>query len=122
MGNDVLMTWLFIRSLKGIAFQLFRTLPVGSLKSWAYLKVWFLAHCYENDTEVFMLTFIEEKRRKDESVNNFIERFKNLSIRCSKDMPLSMLLQTCKHNLRVKIRTNMGAFQNEIIEKLISTL
>lgn len=56
-----------------------------------------------------MPMLIEEKQRKEEAVKDFVERFRNLSLRCPERMPLSMLLQTCRHNLHTEIESNMGA-------------
>lgn len=130
MGNDVLMTRLFIGSLKGIFFAQFQTLPVGSFNSWADLEARFLICFHEDDIEVFMPTLIEEKQRKGEAVKDFIERLRNLFLRCPEGMPLSMLLQTCRCNLHAKIKSNMGVVrahtgkklqeQVKIIEKTIS--
>lgn len=61
MGNDALVMWLFIGSLKEIVFDWFHTLPVGSIKSWTDLEAWFLARFCEDDLEVSMPTYIEEK-------------------------------------------------------------
>lgn len=52
-----------------------------------------------------MSTLIEEKQRTREAVNNFVERFRNLSLRCPEGMPLSILLHTYIHNLGAKIES-----------------
>lgn len=61
-------------------------------------------------------------------MKDFIKRFKNLSLGCPEEMPLSILLQTCKYNLRAEIEIYMGPVrahtwkelqeQSEVIEKL----
>ena len=56
-----------------------------------------------------------------ESVRDYIERFRNLSLMCPADMPLPMLLQTCRHNFLKKMEVRMGAVNahtwNELIEQ-----
>src|ERR1700734_3077314 len=44
-----------------------------------------------------------------ESVKYFIERFRNLSLLCPTGMPISMLLQTCRHNLLNRVESRIGA-------------
>lgn len=92
MGDNAMMSWLFIGSLKGISFAWLCTLPVGFIKFWADLEAWFLTHFYEDDIEVSMHIHIEEKQRKGKFVKNIIERFKNLFLRSPESIPLSMLL------------------------------
>ena len=49
VGNDAIMARLFIDTLKGVAFDWFRSLPVNSINSWVNLKTWFLSRFYEDD-------------------------------------------------------------------------
>ena len=37
-------------------------------------------------------------QKKGESMRDYIERFRNLSLMCPAEMPLPMLLQTYRHN------------------------
>lgn len=79
-----------------------------------------------------MPTLTKEKQKKGKFVMDFVKRFRNFSLRRLEDMPLSMLQQTCRHNLRADIENNMGAVhihtwkelqkQVEMIEKSISRL
>jgi len=48
------MARLFIGTLKGVAFDWFRSLPSGSINSWVDLKPGFLSRFYEDDTKVTM--------------------------------------------------------------------
>lgn len=62
MDNDALVTQLFVGLLKGITFDCFRTLSVGSIKSWAKLKARFLIRFYEDDIHAYsQRSEIEEK-------------------------------------------------------------
>ena len=48
-------------------------------------------------------------QKKGESVRDYIERFRNLSLMCPAGMPLPMLLQTCRHNFLDQVEIRMGA-------------
>jgi len=50
-----------------------------------------------------LLSIVQEK---GESVHDYIERFRNPSLMCPTEMPLPMLLYTCRHNFldQVEIR------------------
>jgi len=50
-------------------------LSVGSIKTWANLEKLFLAHSFEDDTEISVPTLIVAKQKKGESIKTFIERF-----------------------------------------------
>ena len=54
IDNDAVMARLFINTLKGIAFDWFRSLPSGSINSCIDLENRFLSRFYEDDTEVTM--------------------------------------------------------------------
>ena len=61
-------------------------------------------------------------QEKGESVKDYIERFHNLSLQCSAGMPLSMLLQTCRHNFLEEVETCMGPIKahdrKELVEQV----
>jgi len=46
---------------------------------------------------------------KGESVRDYIERFRNLSLMCPTGMPLPMLLQTYRHNFLDQVGIRMGS-------------
>ena len=50
IGNDAIMTWLFIGTLKGTTFDWFRSLPADSVNSWVDLETLFLSRFFEDDT------------------------------------------------------------------------
>ena len=71
-------------------------------------------------------------QKKGESVRDYIERFRNLSLMCPARMPLPMLLQTCRHNFLDQVEIRMGVVkahtwkelveQDEITEKSAKSL
>jgi len=74
------MARLFIGTLKGVAFDWFRSLPSGSIDSWIDLETWFLSRFYEDDNEVTMDKLLSIIQKGGESVREYIERFPNLSL------------------------------------------
>jgi len=113
------MVRLFIGTLKGVAFDWFRSLPPGSINSWIDLETQFLSHFYEDDTEVTMDKLLSTVQRKEESVLGYIERFRNLSLMCPAGMPLPMLLQTCRHNFLDQVEICMGAVKSHTWKELV---
>ena len=81
------MARLFIGTLKGVAFDWFRSLPPGSVNSWIDLKTRFLSRFYEDNTEVTMDKLLSTIQKKGESVRDYTERFRNLSLMCPAGMP-----------------------------------
>ena len=74
------MTRLFIGTLKGVVFEWFMKLSVGSIKTWADLKKLFLACCFEDNTEVEMPTLLTTKQKKGESIKAFISIWRDFRV------------------------------------------
>jgi hypothetical protein len=119
IDNNAIVTRLFIGTLKGIAFDWFRTLPAGSINSWTDIENKFLSRFYEDDVEITMGTLLETKQTEKESIKDFIERFRNLSLLCPPGMPLSMLLQTCRHNFLRRVERLMGSVKAHSWKELV---
>jgi len=109
IDNDAIMARLFIGTLKGVDFNWFRSLPPGFINSWIDLETRFLSRFYKDDTEVTMDKLLSTVQKKGESVRDYIERFRNISLMCPVGMPLPMLLQTCRHNFLNQVEFRMGA-------------
>jgi len=58
-------------------------------------------------------------QRKGESVRDYIERFRNLSLMCPAGMPLPMLLHTCSHNFLDQVEIRMGAVKAHTWKELV---
>ena len=54
-----------------------------------------------------------------ESVRDYIERFRNLSLLCPAGMSLPMLLQTCRDNFFDKVKVRMGAVNAHTWKELV---
>jgi len=48
-------------------------------------------------------------QKREEPVQEYIERFHNFSLIYPAGMPLPMLRQTCRHNFLDKVKIRMGA-------------
>ena len=46
-------------------------------------------------------------QKKGESIRDYIERFRNISLMYPAAMPLRMLLQTCRHNFLDQVEIRM---------------
>jgi len=113
------MARLFIGTLKGVVFDWFRSLPANSIKTWLDLKNRFLSPFYEDDTEVTMDKLLSTLQKGGESVRDYIERFRNLSLMCPAGMPLPMLLQTCRNNFLNKVKVCIRAVKAHTWKELV---
>ena len=66
-----------------------------------------------------MGTLLSTVQKVEESVRDYIERFRNLSLMCPAGMPLPMLLQTCRHNFLDKVKVHIGAVITHTLKELI---
>ena len=57
--------------------------------------------------------------QKGESVRDYIERFRNLSLMCPAGMSLPMLLQTCRHNFLDQVEIRTGAVKAHTWKELV---
>ena len=76
------MARLFIDTLKGVAFEWFIKLIVGSIEKWVDLEKLFLARFFEDDIEISVPTILATKQKKGESIKAFVERFWSMTLRC----------------------------------------
>lgn len=79
---DATKVCLISLSLTGTTFSWFASLAPGSISSWNDLGKKFHEHCFSgtNDLKLFHLTSVKQQR--DESVVNYIKRFKDTKNRC----------------------------------------
>jgi len=73
IDNDAIMAKLFIGTLKGVAFDWFRSHPSGYINFWIDLETQFLSRFYEDDIEVTMDKLLSTVQKKGESVCDYIE-------------------------------------------------
>jgi len=116
---DAILACLFIGTLKGVTFERFMKLPEDSIKNWGDLKKLFLTRFFEDDSEVTMPTLLATKQRKGESVKAFVERFRNMALRCLSGMTQATLVETCHHNLQTSLLTQIGVAESRTWKQLV---
>jgi hypothetical protein len=73
---------LFLLSLTGTTFVWYATLPPNSISSWGDLEQKFHHHFFSDDYELDLVDLVALRQRKDESVNDYIRRFRDTRNRC----------------------------------------
>lgn len=74
-NNGALLTWLFIASLKELAFDWLTRLQPGTIRTFSNLESLFLARFFNDDMEVAVPTLLQTKQLKNEPAMVFIKRF-----------------------------------------------
>lgn len=73
---------MFPLSLSGTAFSWFSTLAPDSIHTWSQLEHKFHEHLYTGDNELRLSHLTSVKQKHDESVTDYIMRFKDTKNRC----------------------------------------
>ena len=73
---------LFSLSLTGTAFTWYATLPPNSILSWGDLEQKFHEHFFSGDYELDLVDLVALRQEKDESVSDYIRRFRDTRNRC----------------------------------------
>jgi hypothetical protein len=73
---------LFPLSLSGSAFTWFSSLPYNSVHSWADLEKQFHSYFYSGNHEMKLSGLIAVRQRHDETVQDYIQRFRDMRNRC----------------------------------------
>jgi hypothetical protein len=73
---------LFSLSLTGTAFTWYATLPPNSILSWGDLEQKFHEHFFSSDYELDLVDLVALRQEKDESVSDYIRRFRDARNRC----------------------------------------
>ena len=118
VDNDAILACLFIGTLKVLAFKWFMKLPEGSIKNWGDLEKLFLTRFFKDDSEIIMPTLLAIKQRNGESIKTFVERFRNMALRCPSGMTQATLVETC-HNLQTSLLTQIGVAESRIWKQLV---
>ncbi|KAI5354569.1 hypothetical protein L3X38_007464 [Prunus dulcis] len=80
--NDDYLVKQFVRSFRGTAFNWYIDLEPESIDSWEQMEREFLNRFYSTRRSVSMLELTSTKQRKDESVVDYINRWRSLSLDC----------------------------------------
>jgi hypothetical protein len=73
---------LFSLSLTGTAFTWYATFPPNSILSWGDLEQKFHEHFFFGDCELDLVDLVALRQEKDESVSDYIRRFRDTRNRC----------------------------------------
>jgi hypothetical protein len=73
---------LFSLSLSGTAFTWFTSLPANSIDTWAQLEQKFHDYFHTNETELKLSDLTSVRHEYNESVADYIERFRDVKNRC----------------------------------------
>jgi hypothetical protein len=79
---EVFRVRLFLLSLTGTAFAWYATLPPNSILSWGDLEQKFHDHFFLGHYELDLVDLVTLRQGKDESVNEYIWRFRDTRNRC----------------------------------------
>jgi hypothetical protein len=80
--TEVFRIRLFSLSLTGTTFAWYATLPSNSIMSWRDLEQKFHDHFFSYDYELDLVDLVSLRQGKDESVNEYIRRFRDTRNRC----------------------------------------
>jgi hypothetical protein len=81
-ATDALRVRLFPLSLSGLAFTWFSSLPYNSVHRWADLEKQFHKYFYSGIHEMKLSDPTAIKQKHEESVQDYIQRFRDVRTRC----------------------------------------
>jgi hypothetical protein len=81
-AHDSFKVCLFSLSLMGTAFAWFSSLAPNSIHSWNQLEQKFHDHFFSGDYQLQLTDLTSVKQSKDETVSNYLKRFKEVKNRC----------------------------------------
>jgi hypothetical protein len=82
VDTEVFRVRLFSLSLTGTTFAWYATLPPKYISSWGDLEPKFHDHYFSGDYELDLVDLVALRQGKDESVNDYIRRFRDTRNRC----------------------------------------
>ncbi|GKV49781.1 hypothetical protein SLEP1_g56513 [Rubroshorea leprosula] len=113
-----LMVKQFVRSLEDAAFEWYTDLPAGSVDSWDQLEREFLTRFYSTKRTVSLPELANTKQKKDESVTDFIERWRNLVLNCREKISEISSIDMCVQGMHWGLLYNLQANMPHTFEEL----
>lgn len=98
-GNDALLLRQFPQSLGGSAFEWYYSLENGSIKSWDDMMDAFRAKFAVASDRVGIADLASTKPKKGEPILEYINRWRNLSIRCERSISQSEAVDLLLKNI-----------------------
>ena len=118
--SDALLIRQFIQSLKGSVFTWYTQLQPGSIHTWDDLQRAFLAQFVSSKKKVSIIDLADAQQKSNESVNDFITRWKSLNLQCSEKLLEESTVQMCSNNLLPEIATFIGIVEPQSFDALVS--
>ena len=119
--SDALLIRQFVQSLKGPAFTWYTQLPPSSIHTWDDMHKSFLAHFVSSERKISIMDLANAIQRHDESVNDFIARWRCLKLQCTEKLTEMTAVQMCSHNLVPEIGTFVAVAEPQTFDELVST-
>ncbi|KAM0901363.1 hypothetical protein ACQ4PT_020050 [Festuca glaucescens] len=90
----------FSGSLTGPAFHWYSRLPVGAIGSWAGMKEVFKKHFVAMKKDFSIVELSQVRQRREESIDEYIIRFRNSYVRLAWEMHLEDAIEMCVHGMQ----------------------
>ncbi|KAM0857946.1 hypothetical protein ACQ4PT_048133 [Festuca glaucescens] len=90
----------FSGSLTGPAFHWYSRLPVGSISSWSGMKEVFRKHFVAMKKDFSVVELSQVRQRREESIDDYIVRFRNSYVRLAREMHLEDAIEMCVHGMQ----------------------
>ncbi|KAH0780994.1 hypothetical protein KY290_000592 [Solanum tuberosum] len=112
------LTYQFVRSLTGIAFEWYIDLESSSIDSWEQMEQQFLKHFYNTRHVVSMIEIANVLQRKDEQVIDFINHWRSLSLNCEDRLSETSGIEICIQGMHWDLRYILQDIRPKTFEEL----
>lgn len=118
--TNALLIRQFVQSLKGAAFTWYTQLQPGSILTWDDMQKAFLAQFVSSRKKISIIDLADTKQKLAESTNEFISRWRGLSLQCSEKLSEQSAVQMCSNNLLPEIATFVSTAEPQTFDALVS--
>ncbi|MQM16154.1 hypothetical protein Taro_049106, partial [Colocasia esculenta] len=108
----------FGSSLTGLAFEWYSVLPAGSVLDWADMQKKLRERFYIAERKVTTAELYATKQKGNESALDYIQRWRNLSMRCKRPPHQEDAVEICKHNLKRELLEKMIGMEIRSFDRL----
>jgi hypothetical protein len=124
-STDELKVRLFPLSLTGTAFSWFSALSPGSITTWLQLEQKFHDHFYSGDNELKLSHLTSVRQKHDESVSDYVKRFRDVKNRCyslvigERDLA-DLVLNGFKTHIKEKLEGYEFLTVNQVLQRALA--